>query len=86
MRQLTIRGFGKDLEKAIRRIAREEGLSLNQAALKFMRAGAGVEGEPQKRVLGSSLDWFIGRWTEGEERAFLRSVEWLERIDKELWK
>ncbi len=86
MRQLTIRGFGKDLEKAIRRLAREEGLSLNQAALKILRMGAGVEGEPRKHVLGGSLDWFIGRWTEGEEKAFHKSVEWLERIDEELWK
>lgn len=86
MRQLTIRGFGKDLEKAVRRLAREEGVSLNQAALKIMRRGAGVEGESRRDVVGDSLDWFIGKWNDREAKAFLKSIEWLEGIDEELWK
>ena len=42
MKQLTVRGFDDDLERAIRQLARRERISLNQAALKLLRRGAGL--------------------------------------------
>ena len=41
MKQLTIRGFDEDLERAIRQLARRDGISLNRAALKLLRRGRG---------------------------------------------
>ena len=37
MKQLTIRGFDDELIRRIRAVAREEGLSLNQAVLRLLR-------------------------------------------------
>ena len=42
MKQLTVRGFDDELAEAIRQLARRDGTSLNQAALKLLRRGAGL--------------------------------------------
>lgn len=88
MRQLTIRGFDKELERRLRELARREKLSLNQAALRLLRRGARLD-EPtagSTHVVGSSLDAFIGTWTAAEARAVERATEDLERVDPNLWR
>ena len=42
MNQLTVRGFDDELAERIRRLAKQDGTSLNQAALKLLRKGAGL--------------------------------------------
>ena len=42
MNQLTVKGFDDELDAIMRRLARQEGISLNQAALKLLREGAGL--------------------------------------------
>ncbi len=94
MKQLTLRGFDRDLERRLRALARDRSISLNRAALLLMRRGAGLaptserpsgfaEGAPS---IGPGLDRFIGVWSEDEERVFLQSIEAFDRVDPELWK
>lgn len=86
MNQLTIRGFDKDLERKLRQVAREQRLSLNKAALFLLRKGAGLSGPGKtKDVVGESLDHLIGKWSEEEEKEFLRAVEAFEQIDESIW-
>lgn len=86
MTQLTVR-FGPDLARRIRSMAESEGLSLNQAALKLLRRGAGLgEGQEGRARVGRSLDALAGTWTEKEEREFLRSLEPFKSIDESLWR
>ena len=86
IRQLTLRGFDKELDRRLREAARAQRCSLNQAALAFLRRGAGL-GKPSERVnvIGHSLDHFMGTWTEKEAREFQKSIEDCERIDPEDW-
>ena len=42
MSQITLRGLEPELEAAVRRLAVQEGISLNKAALKLIRMGAGL--------------------------------------------
>ena len=42
MKQLTIRGFDPELEAALRKLAREERISLSRAAIRLLRSAAGV--------------------------------------------
>ena len=42
MNQLTVRGFDDELSAIMRRLAKQEGISLNQAALRLLRKGAGI--------------------------------------------
>lgn len=86
MKQLTIRGFGKELERRIRRLARREGISLNKAAMRFLRRGAGLEDrEVGGTRVGTALDHVIGTWTQAEAREFANAVKDLERIEPALW-
>lgn len=84
--QLTIR-YDEDLAREIEELARREGLSRNQAVLRLLRKGAGIpEGGKGRDVIGSSLDWFVGSWSEEQAREFDEAVADFERIDQELWK
>ena len=46
MNQLILSGFDEELAGKIQRVANQEGISLNQAALRLMRFGAGL-GQPR---------------------------------------
>ncbi len=86
MKQLTIRGFDEPLERRLREMAREQGISLNRAALKLMRQGAGVsERRGSTGKVGSALDTFIGVWSDEDEAELMKALEPLEQIDPELW-
>jgi hypothetical protein len=87
MKQLTVRGFDKDLERRLREVAKARGVSLNQAALILLREGAGLDA-PRRRanIVGDSLDHLIGSWSETEEAEFLGAISDLEEIDPSLWR
>ena len=87
MNQLTVRGFDDDLSASLRRLARREGISLNQAALKLLRKGAGLtDGAGRADTVGSSLDHLIGTWTAEEADEFDSALEDFETIDEAAWK
>jgi hypothetical protein len=86
MKQLTIRGFDEPLERRLRELAREQGISLNRAALQLMRQGASVsERRVSTDTVGSALDTFVGVWSDEDEADLLKALEPLEQIDPELW-
>ena len=86
MNQLTVRGFDRELERRLRQLAQERGVSLNRAALLLLRRGAGLAPpQPGYEVVGDSLDEFIGVWSEEEEQELLRSIDIFERIDESFW-
>ena len=86
MQQLTIRGFGKELEEKIRSLAKEEDISLNKAVVRLLRRGAGLdEASAAEDVIGSSLDHLAGTWS-AEDAEHMEKVEQdFEHIDLELW-
>ena len=85
-KQLTIR-YDEDLAREIEELARREGLSRNQAVLRLLRKGAGIaEGKENRDVIGNSLDWFVGSWSEEQAREFDEAVADFETIDEEIWK
>ena len=85
MTQLTIR-FEAELEREIRALARREKLSLNQAAVRLLRKGAGLSPEgPPADVVGDSLDDLIGTWSDREAKELAEALEVFERIEPEQW-
>ena len=87
MKQLTVRGFDEDLKRAIRQLARRDGISLNRAALKLLRRGAGLpDGQGDGRNIGSALDDLFGSWTQQEADEFDRALELFESVDESDWK
>ena len=68
---LTLTGLDDELLDYIRRLARHEALSLNDAALQLLRTGAWLTYVPgEAGVVGSSLDHLIGSWTAAEVDEF----------------
>lgn len=86
MKQLTIRGFNDELTREIQRIAKREGISLNQAVLKLLRKGAGLAEHSRENTIGASLDHLIGTWTAEEAEQVDRALEDFEEIDESMWR
>ena len=86
MNQLTVRGFEDDLGESIRRLAQREGISLNQAALKLLRKGAGLsDGQANENKIGDSLDDLFGTWSAEEADEFNAALEVFETVDESAW-
>jgi len=85
LKQLTLRGFDPELERLLRLEARHAGLSLNQAALRLLRRGAGLGEAAPSNAVGASLDHLIGTWSEADEKQFLEATALFERVDEEFW-
>ena len=87
MNQLTVRGFDNELAERIQRLAKRDGTSLNQAALKLLRKGAGLADPGQgPDTVGSSLDHLISTWSEGEAAELDAALEEFETIDESAWR
>ncbi|MYD93006.1 MAG: hypothetical protein F4Y02_04800 [Chloroflexi bacterium] len=87
MRQLTVRGFDDELSAAIKGLAQREGISLNKAALRLLRKGAGLtdDGAGRPRI-GDSLDHFFGSWTQEQADELNAALKEFDTIDEEMWK
>ena len=68
-------------------LARRDGTSLNQAALKLLRRGAGLpDGQGDGRNIGSALDDLFGSWSQDEADEFDASLEVFETVDESAWR
>ena len=87
MKQLTLRGFDKELERRLKQLAERENLSLNKTVLLLLRKVTGLEATavPSNRV-GASLEEFIGVWSPAEQREFNAATRVFAEIDETLWK
>jgi len=87
LNQITVRGFDDELSASLRRLAKREGISLNQAALRLLWRGAGLgEGSGQRDTVGDSFDRLIGSWTQPEADEMDAALEEFETIDEAAWK
>ena len=87
MNQITVRGFDEELSASLRRLATREGISLNQAALRLLRRGAGLgEGSGQANTVGDSFDQLIGSWTRADADEMDAALEEFENIDEAAWR
>ena len=83
MEQLTVRVLDDELSEAIRHVAQREGVSLDQAALRLLRKGAGLsDAAGADDTVGSSLDHLIGSWTPSEADEFDAAIAELAVIDE----
>lgn len=73
------------MTRAIRRLANRDGTSLNRAAVKLLRRGAGLERGRGRDTVGSSLDHLIGTWSDAEVDGMERALRHFENIDEAMW-
>ncbi len=86
MKQLTLRGFDKELERRLKHLAERENLSLNKTVLMLLRKVTGLEATPvPSNRVGASLEEFIGVWSPAEQQEFNAATHVFEKIDETLW-
>ncbi len=86
MKQLTVRNLDHEVILTLEKMVRDEGLSLNQAALKLLRRGAGVDSAGKRPRIGNALDRFSGTVSAEDEREFYQSTGSTRTIDPEFWR
>ena len=78
---MTVRGIDDELADTIRRLARQDGISLNRAVLRLLRRGAGLaDHQDSVDTVGSSLDHFIGSWTRQQADEMDRALQDFEGV------
>lgn len=86
MKQLTLRGFDEELEREIQRVADVYEISLNQAVLRLLRRGAGLDTQhPGPPRVGNALDHHFGTWSDEEAEELRDANRVFERIDADIW-
>ncbi len=84
--QLTVRGFDDELSAIMHSLAKREGISLNQAALRLLRKGAGItDSKRNPNTIGSSLDDLFGVWSRDEAESFDSALAVFETVDESAW-
>ena len=85
MAQITIRGMDSEVEKMIRKIARQRGKSLSMVILEMIYQCTG-----QKKNIGNthaeSFRKLSGGWSPRQAEEFLESIRSCEQIDEGIWK
>lgn len=80
---LTVRGVDEEMAKALKRVADEEGLSVNSLVIKIIRQSLGFEKHKGRRY--SDIDHLAGTWSEEEYSEFESNTASFESIDRKLW-
>jgi len=84
MTQITLRGIDPEIEREIRRIAKESGKSLNRVAQDMINKATGLNTK-NKRPAADSLRKLAGGWSEKDALEFLESIKSCKQIDEEMW-
>ncbi|MDE2991333.1 MAG: hypothetical protein OXU21_09745 [Chloroflexota bacterium] len=83
MDRITIRGLDDALFAALDRLAKQEGISLSQAALKLLRKGAGIaDARRSAGTIGNSLDHLIGSLSAAEADELDAALRELDAFDR----
>jgi plasmid stability protein len=81
MPQITIRGIDPEIEREIRRRAKENHKSINQVVKEIIHKQFSPSQTP-----ASSLRQLSGGWTEEQAAEFESAIYSCEQIDEEMWR
>ncbi|MBW1890900.1 MAG: hypothetical protein JRI93_10330 [Deltaproteobacteria bacterium] len=82
MQQITLRGISPEIEKKIRRIAKEDHISINQVIKEIVHKEFGMA---KQQPRASSLRKLAGGWSREEADAFETTIRSCQQIDAEMW-
>ena len=80
MHQITIRGIDPEIEREIRRCAKESQKSINQVVKEIIHKQFRPPQSP-----ASSLRQLSGGWTQEQAAEFESAIQSCEQIDEEMW-
>jgi len=82
MSHLTLRQVPEPVDRELRMLAAQSGLSLNKTAIHVLRKGLGLVPPDQRKRQLSDL---AGRWTKEYADEFERRTAFFGQLDEELW-
>ncbi len=85
MATMTIRGIDDEVAKLLKDQANSEGISVNALLLKMVKESLGIEKKRRTKIY-HDLDHLAGTWNEKDLKEFQKNVEYLEKVDKKIWK
>ena len=85
MATMTVSGIDTEVAKLLKDQPNSEWISVNALLLKMVKESLGVEKKRRTKIY-HDLDHLAGTWSEKDLKEFLKNVEDLEKVDKELWK
>ena len=87
MKQITVRGIPKEIERRIRGEASRRNVSINKAVIMLISGAAGKRaGKRKVKPVYKDLSHLAGKWTVEEAGAFDDYLAGERKIDGELWK
>ena len=82
IKQMTLRRIPDPVENALRKRAKERGISLNRLSVELLSQALGVDQPvPQKR----DLSGLSGFWKQKEYEEFQENTKCFDSIDPEIW-
>jgi hypothetical protein len=85
MKSITIHGLSTQLDRLIRKRAKNKGLSLNKTIKGLLAESLGLKRDPKSDNSEEFLDLF-GIWNDSQKNEFFNQIEDLNKIDEEDWK
>ena len=85
MKTITVRGLDETMKENLRRVAKQEGKSLNQFIVDTLKDRLGLKKQKKYTVSHHDMDHLFGIWSENEFRSIQQKIDSERKIDKELW-
>ncbi|MGD0310472.1 MAG: hypothetical protein ABSC02_14450 [Acidobacteriota bacterium] len=85
MKTLTVRGIDGEVQKGLENLARREGISVNSAVVRTLRAALGLDKKRRTKQY-HDLDHLAGTWTAVDGEEFQKNTACFEKIDEAIWK
>lgn len=86
MKTITVRGLDETITKNLKRMAGQNGKSVNQFVLDTLKERLGLKKEKKYTVIHHDMDHLFGIWSENEFKRIQGNIDSERKIDKELWK
>ncbi|MBW2005971.1 MAG: antitoxin [Deltaproteobacteria bacterium] len=86
MKTITVRGLDEIIAKNLKRMAGQNGKSVNQFVLDTLKERLGLNKEKKYTVIHHDMDHLFGIWSENEFKRIQANIDSERKIDKELWK
>lgn len=85
MKTITVRGLNDTLTEKLKRVAKQEGKSVNQLILDTLKERMGLKKRKKFTLVHHDLDHFFGSWSEGDFRRIQGKIDSERKVDEELW-
>jgi predicted CopG family antitoxin len=84
MSQITIRGIAPEVEKKIRKIAKDNRKSISSVIQEIIHQHAGLNSKGRSAP-SEALRKLAGGWSEKEASEFNAAIRTCEKVDKDMW-